>query len=99
MGPGGYRVQQGGGGSDQGSAVQGLGLSSRQLIVQCEGQQAWELAGVLLAAWLHWCGGVEQKTAVDSVSRAMGICIDKVRGEGEGERGGLGAWQGYGHLH
>jgi hypothetical protein len=56
----------------------GLGLSGRQLVVQCQGKQAWQLAGVLVAAWLHWCGGVDQAAAEDGVSKAMGITIDQV---------------------
>jgi hypothetical protein len=49
-------------------------------VVQCEGRQAWQLAGVLVAAWLHWCGGVDQAAAVDSVGKAMGLPIDQVGG-------------------
>ena len=47
-------------------------------MVQCEGRQAWQLAGVLVAAWLHWCGGVDQAAAVDSVGKETGLPIDQV---------------------
>jgi hypothetical protein len=72
--PGAARVQ--GGRVGEGSG--GSGLSGRQLVVQCQGKQAWQLAGVLVAAWLHWCGGVDQAAAEDGVSKAMGITIDQV---------------------
>lgn len=59
-------------------SVGGLGNMSRQLVLQCEGKQSWQLAGVLVAAWLHWCGGVNETAAVDSVGKAMGLTVDEV---------------------
>lgn len=76
-----------GGGRGEGpgsaSALGLLGAASRQLVLQCDGQEAWQLAGVLVSAWLHWCGGVDQAAAVDCVSEAMGITVDQVRGRAQ----------------
>jgi hypothetical protein len=71
-------------------SVGGLGNISRQLVLQCEGKQAWQLVGVLLAAWLHWCGGVDQTAAVDSVGKAMGLAVDEVGALGPARPGGGG---------
>jgi hypothetical protein len=63
--------------SSSSSSGSGFRQLSSQLLLSCD-EGAWGIVGLMLVAWLQWHCGVSQATAVESVSRALGVTLNEV---------------------